>query len=455
MTHSIEIKDNTIYIPDHLIYKGEVKQNFGFVIKGELFKDIDTVENLLSKYPEYQKVKIKNKLVSPGFIDTHNHLAQSFGKSLVFGEPSEIFKRIWIPMESNLTERSIKLSAKLGCLESLRGGFTTVVDPGARTEKSLSLLAESIEEVGIRAVLAKTSNDKIGANEFRPMTDIVKESERFISQYQSHDLITPSLAIAIPEIASDKALEFTANLCKESKCLFQTHANEHLVAVERSLIDRSLRPIEHLSKANALNEYTLLAHSTLLTPPELKLIKNADANVSYCPVASAWKGNAVLPAELLYHLDVNVGLGTDSTRSDGFRLMDTAEMAHRFTYGIKNGDFNCGSGDIWLSMATDLAAKSIKSNDIGSIEIGKKADFLIIDIYIPELSPSWDLIWEMVRLMNKSQIDQVIVNGKTRLYKGMPVDWDLNALLDEVNLISKDIVLKSPIHKINEHFTLN
>ena len=451
MSSEIKIQENTIYCPDHLIYKQKVVNGYGFVVEGAIFKDIDTVDKLLYKYPDFDIVKIKNKLISPGFIDTHNHLAQSFGKSLVFGEPSEIFKRIWVPMESHLTDDAIMLSAKLGCLESLRGGFTTVVDPGARTTQSLDLIADAIEEVGIRAILAKTSNDKVGP-EIKPLHDIKRESEQFLARYDNHHLITPSLAIPIPEIATDESLSFSAAICKESKRIFQTHANEHLVAIERSLIDRDLRPIEHLNHANALNEYTLLAHSTLLTPKEMMMIQRTNSNVSYCPVASAWKGNAVLPAEMLYQLGINVGLGTDSTRSDGFRLLDAAEMAHRLVFGIQSGDFNCGSGDMWLSMATNLAAQAIKKTDIGSIEVGNKADFLIIDIYIPELAPSWDLIWEMVRLMNKTQIDQVVVNGKTRLVNGNPIDWELNHLLDEVNTISKSIVMRSPIHKINKHY---
>ena len=112
---------------------------------------------------------------------------------------------------------------------------------------------------------------------------------------------------------------------------FQTHANEHLVAVERSLVARGLRPIELLAACDALNPSTLLAHATLLTPRELLQVRESGAAVAYNPVASQWKGNAVLDAVMLHAQGVPMALGTDGTRYDageklGF-LKATVEFA--------------------------------------------------------------------------------------------------------------------------------
>ena len=79
----------------------------------------------------------------PGLVDTHTHLTQSFGKALAFGEPSEIFKRIWVPMEATLDADAAHLSTQLAAFESLRGGFTTVVDAGTRSEAGLDAVAEN------------------------------------------------------------------------------------------------------------------------------------------------------------------------------------------------------------------------------------------------------------------------------------------------------------------------
>ena len=137
----------------------------------------------------------------------------------------------------------------------------------------------------------------------------------------------PRSAISIPEAASDGMLHDIAAMSADAGVIFQTHVNEHLVAVERSLVERRLRPLEHLHHAGALGPHTLIAHSTLVTPPELDLLRRTDTAVAYNPVASQWKGNAVAPAEMMHVLGIRFGLGTDPTRSDGFRLLDAAEAS--------------------------------------------------------------------------------------------------------------------------------
>ena len=129
------------------------------------------------------------------------------------------------------------------------------------------------------------------------------------------------------------SLKTISSLCAASGAIFQTHVNEHLVAVERSLVDRGARPIEHLYRIGALGPQVLLAHSTLITPAELKMLRETDTAVAYNPVASQWKGNAVAPAVMMDTLGIRFGLGTDGTRCDGFRLLDAAEATQRIAFG--------------------------------------------------------------------------------------------------------------------------
>ena len=134
--------------------------------------------------------------------------------------------------------------------------------------------------------------------------------------------------------------------------MFQTHANEHLVAVERSLVARGRRPIQVLHDLGALGPQVLLAHATLLTPDEIAALRDTDTAVAYNPVATQWKGNATAPAGLFAALGIRFGLGTDGTRSDGFRLTDAAEASQRLAYGLAAGDFSTGGGWLWLDRAT-------------------------------------------------------------------------------------------------------
>jgi cytosine/adenosine deaminase-related metal-dependent hydrolase len=135
-----------------------------------------------------------------------------------------------------------------------------------------------------------------------------------------------------------------SQLAAESGAIFQTHVNEHLVAVERSIVARGLRPLEHLHAVGALGPQTLVAHATLVTPRELNLLRDTGTAVAFNPVASLWKGNAVAPALQMSALGIRFGLGTDGTRSDAFRLLDAAEATQRTAFGLATGDSSCGGG---------------------------------------------------------------------------------------------------------------
>ncbi|HTO47203.1 MAG TPA: amidohydrolase family protein, partial [Burkholderiales bacterium] len=275
-------------------------------------------------------------------------------------------------------------------------------------------------------------------------------ADDYLRRPEGGGLIHPSLAISIPEAASDEMLGAVAARCAEARAIFQIHVNEHLASVERSLVERGLRPLEHLDRARALGPQTLVAHSTLVTPWEINLLRETDTAVSYNPVATQWKGNAAANAHLMAALGIRFGLGTDGTRSDGFRLMDAAEATQRLAFGLQSGDFSCGGGWLWLDHATRGGADAAGVGEItGEIAPGKRADFLLVDLDVPELTPSWDLTWELVRLAGRDQIAAVFVDGRLRLWHGWPVDWDGRALLREVERAARDAVSRAPIRRIH------
>lgn len=280
--------------------------------------------------------------------------------------------------------------------------------------------------------------------------EILRIAERHLARHQGDPLVHPSLAISIPEAASDDMLRRVSVMAGEAGAIFQTHVNEHLVAVERSLVANGHRPIEHLAHIGALGPQVLLAHSTLVTPRELQILKDTGAAVAYNPVASVWKGNAIAPALLMATLGVRFGLGTDGTRADGFRLMDAAESLQRAASGLASGDGSCGGGWLWLEAATSRAAEvSGLSAVTGRIAPGLAADFLVVDLDRPEFTPSHDLSWELVRYGNRDQIDAVFTNGRLRLERGWPVDWDARALLREVRELAGPAIARAPIHRVH------
>ena len=436
--------------PEQLMLRDGPVRGHAVLVRDRRFADVAPAAELRARYPGLTPVLMPGKLLMPGFIDAHHHLTQSFGKSLAAGEPSEIFRRIWVPLEGSLDDELVYKASKLAALESLRGGFTTVCDAGTRAKGDIGAVTSAVQEAGLRCVLGLICND--GGNDSDPTLrrDLLAGADRFLARWQGDALIHPSLAISVPEAASDDMLVAVSRRCAEAGVIFQSHVNEHLASVERSLVQRGKRPLELLDALDALGPQVLIAHATLVTPHELAIIRDTDTAVSYNPVASAWKGNAVAPALQMAAMGIRFGLGTDATRSDAFRLVDAAESAQRLAFGLQTGDFSCGGGWTWLGHATHDGASAVGLGErTGEIAVGKQADFLIVDIDVPELCPSFDLGWDLVRLGNREQIDAVFVDGKLRLWHGWPLDWDGRALVTDVRELASRAIAQAPIQRIH------
>jgi 5-methylthioadenosine/S-adenosylhomocysteine deaminase len=439
-----------LLVPKRLMLRDGSVSGHAVVVKAARFADIGLADEVCRRHPHLVPIQLSGHVLMPGFIDAHHHLTQSFGKSLAAGEPSEIFRRIWVPLEASMNDELVYKVSKVAALESLRGGFTTVCDAGTRAKGDIDAVTRATREAGLRCVLGLICNDGGNDSESDIRRDILLRAEQFIARWQGDAMVCPSLAISVPEAASDEMLVAVSHLCAESGIIFQSHVNEHLASVERSLVQRGRRPLELLDDLGVLGPQVLIAHATLVTPHELRMLQDTDTAVSYNPVASQWKGNAVAPALQMAELGIRFGLGTDATRSDAFRLLDAAEYAQRLAFGLATGDSSSGGGWTWLDHATHQGADAVGlGSAIGEIAVGKQADFLIVDIDVPELCPSIDLDWDLIRLGNRDQIAAVFVDGKLRLWDGWPVDWDGRALVQDLRELASRAIASAPIQRIH------
>lgn len=437
-----------LLLPELVLLPDGAVREHAVVVADGVFRQVGRADELIERNPGLTPVRLDHQLLMPGFVDTHHHLTQSFGRSLAFGEPSEIFRRLWVPLEESLDDDLAHLAAKLSALESLRGGFTTVCDAGTRAPIDLAAVATATRDAGIRCVLGLTCNDRAPDGSELDTALVLRRAAEHLARWDGEPLVHPSLAVSVPEAGSDAVLHATSRMCAEAGTVFQVHVNEHLASVERSLESRGVRPLEHLHEAGALGPQVLGAHATLLTPREVRLLADTDTAVSYNPVASAWKGNGVAPAATMAAQGIRFGIGTDATRGDGFRLLDAAETAQRLAFGLQVGDSSCGAGWTWLHHATAGGADAAGLGGVtGTIAAGLAADFLVVDTDVPEMVPSWDPGWELVRLAGRDQITAVVVGGRLRLWRGWPPDWDGRALVHEVAKVARDVVGSAPIRR--------
>lgn len=430
-----------LVVPELLLADETVRRGWGAVVEDGRFTAVGPLETLRAAHPGVTEVDAPNRLLMPGLVDAHHHLTQSFGTAYAFGEPSEIFRRVWVPLESALTEEELYVSAQLAALEALRGGFTTVADAGTRSPHGPAAVAEATQDMGVRCVLAVACSD--GESSLEP-DDAWQLAVDHLDGLSAHDLVHGSVAVPVPEAVAEPTLKALVELCRERRVPLQMHVNEHLAGIERSLLVHGRRPLEHLDDVGAVGPWLLAAHTTLLTPQEALLLRDHEAAVSYNPVASFWKGNAVAPASLLAALGVRMGLGTDGTRSDGFRLLDAAETAQRLDTAIQSGDPHAGRGRLWMRTATQGGADAVGlGSTTGRVAPGFAADYLLVDLDVPELVSSRDLVWELVRRGHRDQIEAVVVAGRVRLVRGWPIGFDRDTFQRRARRLAQSAVRRA------------
>jgi 5-methylthioadenosine/S-adenosylhomocysteine deaminase len=382
-------------------------------------------------------IRLEKRAVVPGFVDAHTHLGQAFGKSFVFGEPSQIWQRIWGPIEGALTPDLARVSATLMLLEALRGGFTTIVNFAMADEERTAAVHAAAATVGVRLVSCAGASDLADypvttGSKPRHVTiaQAVDRAERHLAACKGLSRITASVCCSGIQGATPELIATLSAFCAEKGLLFQFHANEHFPEIHGTILRHGKRPIELLAERGVLGRHVLLHHCTLVDDREIGLLTDSGTAVSYNPVASLWKGDGVAPALQFRERGVRFGLGTDSTRNDAFRMLDAAEACQRVVYGIPRLDFSCDAGWTWIETATRGGADASGLGEVtGALTSGRAADFLVLDMDRPEVLPSWDFEWELVRLYGRDQVEAVVVDGRPILIGGKAIGWDQEALM--------------------------
>lgn len=366
--------------------------------------------------------------IIPGLIDAHTHLGQTFGKSLTGGEPAQIWRRLWAPMEAAIDDEAAYVSAKWQFLELLRGGFTGVVNYALNDATRNAAVHRAADETGIR-LRSSTGLDELakeGADDGQsfPLNQILDRVDEHIAQTARHARITPSVSSSSFFGNRPETLAAISAHARQRGIIFQLHANEHFPEVHDCILRFGKRPIELLAEHGILGPHVLIHHATLATDREVAILQKTGTAVAYNPVASEWKGNAVAPALAFAAHGVRFGLGSDNTRFDGFRMLDAAEHAQRLTYGMRTADFSAGAAWTWVDAITRGSADAAGWSDAGELRAGAAADFLVLDTVRPETQPSYDFEWELIRYYNRDQIVAVVVDGRPVLASGEPIGWN-------------------------------
>jgi len=380
------------------------------IIKGDLYIEDSIIVDIgkINVEAEYV-IDGKNRIVIPGLINTHTHIAMTDMRGIADDVDLEDFLSIVWKEEAKRGEKEIYEGAKLGIEEMLRTGTTTFVDMYSDED----IIARAVKELGIRGFLGWAVVDEdITTQEGNPLNN----AENFIRKFRDDEYITPLIAPHAVYTCSQETLLKSKEIAEKYDTLMTIHISETRKEVYEHRKKTGMRPVEWLHKIGFLNGRVIAAHLVWLTLNEIKILSKNNVKVSHNPISNMKLANGgAMPLPEMIQNNISITLGTDSAVSnnnlDMFEVMKFAALLH------KNERWNARAtnAQMILDFATINAAKVLGLN-AGSIEEGKLADIVIINGKEPNARPlkKDTLVSNIVYSISGLNVEYTIVNGKIR-----------------------------------------
>lgn len=386
----------------------KIEDNVDILIEDSYIKNIQ--KNITDD--EAQKVNLNGKVVMPGFINTHAHVPMSLFKESVDGYLLQdwLEKKIW-PIEDKLTSDDIYKYSKITFDEMINTGTTCINDQYFNTED----IIKAANDKKIRIELTRTLMDSDGNGKQR-----LDELKYILDKYSDYNPnITFNVGVHGLYTSNEKYIKEVTDFARKNNLKIHMHFCENSKEVED--IKREYK-VEY--PAQVLERYfrgikLILAHCVKLTDEDIKILKELDVSVSHCPVSNLKLGCGVAPVQKLLDNDINVTLGTDGQGSgSNMDMFETMKFAALLQKGINENPLNMMAYDV-IKLATINGAKALgKENEIGSIDINKKADLIAIDLESTCVNkPINDIFSTIVYNVKGINVQFLMTNGEILLNK--------------------------------------
>ncbi len=446
--------------------KIKILENSNVLIKEGLIKKIWRSREEVKGVEADTILDASNKLVLPGLVNAHIHSSDNFTKGLVDSLPLDLYMLKCLPIFSveSSNQRDIYLRTLISCIEMLKTGTTTVIDDVFHlpfpTEESIQAVFQAYRDCGIRAIVTANVQDK-------PFFDTLPYTREIIPLFLKKDLdkkpsppakellnfcrytakkwgkeenlVRFALAPSAPQRCTDNFLAEINEISESENVPIITHVLETKVQAIFAKLLYGKTLIEHLDEVGLLTPRLALVHGIWVTNRDIELLGNAEVSVVYNPASNLKLGSGLTPLRRLLSAGANIALGCDGVSSNDsqniFEAMKLAALLHR----IANQDFNS-----WISSHEALimgtlggARAGMMQNEVGSVEVGKKADILLINLNRIEYCPFNDLINQLIFCEHGYSIDTVIIEGNIVVKDGKLLGIDEISILEEAKEASK------------------
>ncbi len=351
----------------------------------------------------------EKKVLMPGLVNTHTHLSMSLLRGLADDLQLDTWlnDHIW-PVEANLTGDYCYAGALLACIEMIKSGTTTFND----MYFFMDHVAKAVDEAGLRGMLCHGMID-LGDEEKRKAE--FKETMRIIEK--CHNSADGRIKVAFgphtPYTCSEELLRGVRKKADKLGLKIHIHVSETQFEVQQIMEAHGSRPFEYLNEIGFLGDDVIVAHAVWLRDKEIEIIKEKNVSLSHNAASNMKLASGISPVSKLINEGVNVSIGTDGAASnnnlDMIEEIKTAALLQK----VNTLDSTVLPAQKVFEMATINGAKALGLQDeIGTIEVGKKADLVLLDMNVPHLTPFRHPVSHLVYSANGADADTVICNGE-------------------------------------------
>lgn len=394
---------------------GQVLEQHTVIVQAGRILDILPSEQSKKKYPLVQVIVLNDHVLIPGLINLHTHAAMSLMRGLADDKPlmQWLQQHIWPVEKRFVSERFVRQGSLLGCAEMLAGGTTCFSDMYFFPQA----VAEAATQSGMRANIGLVVMDFPTAYA-HDAEDYVQKGLQARDDWRDSGLLRASLAPHAPYTVSDSTFVNIVTYAEQLGLNIHTHLHETHTEVEDSIKQYGVRPLQRLEALGVLGPNLVAAHGVHLTEAEMKTLAANGAHIAHCPASNLKLASGIAPVTALVNAGVNVAIGTDgaasNNRQDMFAEMRLAALLAKGA----SSDAESVSAAEALAMATINAAKALgQEADIGSLERGKCADIVAVNLAAIELQPCFNVISHLVYSAGREHVTHVWVAGELKYQK--------------------------------------
>ncbi|MDA3972274.1 MAG: amidohydrolase [Desulfobulbaceae bacterium] len=389
--------------------KGQEFRNGAVACAGNRIVAIGSEQELLEKYNVAKVIRGQKGVVLPGLVNVHTHAPMSLLRGLADDLPLMTWLQEHIfPVEAKLTSEMVHHGALLSIMEMIKSGTTSFCDMYLFAKE----VARAAETMGMRGFIGEVVYDFPSPN-YGELDNGFHYMDELFAEFKDSSRVTITVDPHAVYTCSPDLLVRLKGVAEEQNTAYVLHLAETSFEVAQCQEVHGASPVGHLDQLGVLDSSVVAAHCVKVTPPEIELFGARGVKVAHCPESNMKLGSGVAPVRAMLDAGVIVGLGTDGAASnndvDLFGEMDMAAKLQK----VHCLDSTCLPAGAALHMATCAGAEVLGAGrDIGTLEVGKKADIIVVEMNKPHLTPMYNAVSHLVYAARGGDVLHSIIDGR-------------------------------------------